>query len=271
MRTAYSKLLIITTCTLSALLGIFFTGYNYKANAAPGTLNINAATGTAIIATPFTLGGVSVTSTGTELNYVDGVTSLIQPQFTTLTNNVSTANSNIALKANIASPTFTGSVTTPILTATGGAGNGVNISGTSPTMMFKDTDNRTGYWHMNSDIMYLLSGPNGADVGAWAQVGGVWPLTINTLTNTVSAQTFSGALSGNATTATNFNNGTSYSSGGDIRGTEMYASSWFRSSGRTGLYNQTPYNIHFYADSAAYWRMSSGYGLMLNSTAAHDS
>ena len=37
-------------------------------------------TGTVTIPTPFTLGAVSVTPTGTELNYVDGVTSAIQTQ-----------------------------------------------------------------------------------------------------------------------------------------------------------------------------------------------
>jgi hypothetical protein len=37
-------------------------------------------TGTVIIPTPFTLGAVSVVPTGTELNYVDGVTSAIQTQ-----------------------------------------------------------------------------------------------------------------------------------------------------------------------------------------------
>jgi hypothetical protein len=37
-------------------------------------------TGTTTLATPFTLGGVSVTPTGAELNYVDGVTSAIQTQ-----------------------------------------------------------------------------------------------------------------------------------------------------------------------------------------------
>ncbi len=41
-------------------------------------------TGTVTIPTPFTLGAVSVLPTGTELNYVDGVTSNIQDQFNSL-------------------------------------------------------------------------------------------------------------------------------------------------------------------------------------------
>lgn len=56
-------------------------------------------TGTVTIPTPFTLGAVSVLPTGTELNYVDGVTSAIQTQLNT--------------KAPAASPTFTGVPTIP--------------------------------------------------------------------------------------------------------------------------------------------------------------
>jgi hypothetical protein len=56
-------------------------------------------TGTVTMPTPFTLGATSVTPTGTELNYVDGVTSSIQTQF--------------GNKADTASPTFTGTVTIP--------------------------------------------------------------------------------------------------------------------------------------------------------------
>jgi hypothetical protein len=56
-------------------------------------------TGTVTIPTPFTLGATSVTSTGTELNYVAGVTSALQTQL----NN----------KAALAGPTFTGTVTIP--------------------------------------------------------------------------------------------------------------------------------------------------------------
>lgn len=57
-------------------------------------------TGTVTVPTPFTVGAVSVTATGTELNFVDGVTSAIQTQ--------------LDGKAPIASPTFTGTVTLPV-------------------------------------------------------------------------------------------------------------------------------------------------------------
>lgn len=67
-------------------------------------------TGTVTIPTPFTLGAVSVTPTGTELNFVDGVTSAIQTQ--------------LDAKAPLANPTFTGTVTIPgAVPATAGVGN----------------------------------------------------------------------------------------------------------------------------------------------------
>ncbi len=69
---------------------------------APGTYAPIASptfTGVVTIPTPFTLGAVSVTTTGTELNYVAGVTSAIQTQ--------------LGLKAPLANPTFTGTVTIP--------------------------------------------------------------------------------------------------------------------------------------------------------------
>jgi hypothetical protein len=58
-------------------------------------------TGTVTMPTPFTLGGVSVTPTGVELNFVDGVTSAIQGQ--------------IDLKAPKANATLTGTTTTAAL------------------------------------------------------------------------------------------------------------------------------------------------------------
>ena len=51
------------------------TALDLKANLASPTF-----TGTVVIPTPFTIGAVSMTATGTELNFVDGVTSAIQTQ-----------------------------------------------------------------------------------------------------------------------------------------------------------------------------------------------
>jgi hypothetical protein len=70
---------------------------HYTGTTAPNTFAPKASptfTGTVTIPTPFILGAISVKTTGTELNYVTGTTSNIQTQFN--------------LKANLASPKFTG-------------------------------------------------------------------------------------------------------------------------------------------------------------------
>jgi hypothetical protein len=48
-------------------------------------------------------------------------------------------------------------------------------------MYFKDTNNRSGMIHMNSDRMYFLSGVSNLET--WTQVGGQWPLYLQTDTN----------------------------------------------------------------------------------------
>jgi hypothetical protein len=78
-------------------------------NAALTGNTIGSLTITTADITNFSLGGVSVTSTAAELNYVDGVTSAIQTQIDT--------------KAPLASPTFTGTVTADGLTSQGTLGN----------------------------------------------------------------------------------------------------------------------------------------------------
>jgi hypothetical protein len=65
-------------------------------------------TGTIVLPSTTSIGNVS----GTEIGYVDGVTSAIQTQFTNLTNSV-------AAKSNSASPTFTGTVVLPATTSIG--------------------------------------------------------------------------------------------------------------------------------------------------------
>jgi hypothetical protein len=58
----------------------------------------------------------------------------------------------------------------------------VTIAGTAPTTVYKDSDGKTAYWHVNSNTMYLLSGPQGSGIGQWQQVNSRWPLTVD-LTN----------------------------------------------------------------------------------------
>ena len=63
------------------------------------------------------LDGTTVTATGAELNYVDGVTSNIQTQLDAIVADVTQNDTDIDLKANIASPTFTGTPAAPTATA----------------------------------------------------------------------------------------------------------------------------------------------------------
>ena len=55
------------------------------------------------------------------------------------------------------------------------------ITGTQPTLYFKDTNNRSGMIHMNDNKMYFLSGGNNTET--WTQVGGRWPLQLHTNSN----------------------------------------------------------------------------------------
>jgi hypothetical protein len=78
-------------------------------------------TGTVVIPTPFTIGAISMTATGTELNYVAGVTSAIQTQLGT--------------KAPLASPSFTTCTCAPIVCATTCfVGSGAGLTGTAASL-----------------------------------------------------------------------------------------------------------------------------------------
>jgi hypothetical protein len=84
------------------------------------------------------------------------------------------------------------------------------IRNTSPTIYLRDTDHNVAMLHCNSNTFFILRGET--DATTWTQVNGVWPLQINLTNNnatfggTVTAPTFSGALSGNASTATTATN-----------------------------------------------------------------
>lgn len=89
---------------------------------AKAPINDPTFTGTVTIPTPFTLGAVSVTTDGTELNYVDGVTSAIQTQL----NNKQPLDAELTAIAGLASaadklPYFTGSGTAALTTLTAAA------------------------------------------------------------------------------------------------------------------------------------------------------
>jgi len=54
-------------------------------------------------------------------------------------------------------------------------------TGTSPTLYLKDTDQRSGMIHMNSNRMYFLSGVTNSET--WTQINSQWPLYLQTDTN----------------------------------------------------------------------------------------
>jgi hypothetical protein len=91
-------------------------------------------------------------------------------------------------------PTFTGGVTfnstVQIENATSGAG--LELRGSSPTINFRDTDNRGAYIHVNSNIFYILRARiSDAGRGDWATAGSYWPLEINLENNNA---TFGGTV-----------------------------------------------------------------------------
>jgi hypothetical protein len=61
----------------------------------------------------------------------------------------------------------------------------LQIQNDSPTITLRDTNNKTGYIHMNSDVLYFLGGSNNSPYSSWTQVGGQWPMTINVANNNV--------------------------------------------------------------------------------------
>ena len=55
------------------------------------------------------------------------------------------------------------------------------ITGDSPTLYLKDTDQRSGIIHMNSNRMYFLSGATNSET--WTQVNSQWALYLQMDTN----------------------------------------------------------------------------------------
>ena len=106
--------------------------------------------------TTFTLGGTTITATGAELNYMDGVTSNVQTQ--------------LDAKAPLASPTFTGTVDVSGATLTladnqisGDKVEGGTIAATTITDLTTTTVN-IGDWDIKLDATDLVFNYNGTDV-----------------------------------------------------------------------------------------------------------
>ena len=80
--------------------------------------------------------------------------------------------------------------------------NKLVIRGASPTIYLKDTDERSGMIHMNTNVMYFLNG-SAADSETWAQQNGEdWCLQLNMSTNLA---TFGGILQVNKDIRSNGN------------------------------------------------------------------
>jgi hypothetical protein len=61
-------------------------------------------------------------------------------------------------------------------------GNNLIINGTQPTIFFRDNNDRQGMIHVNSGLMYFLSGPTSGTSGSesnWTTNGGRWPFYIS--------------------------------------------------------------------------------------------
>ena len=100
-------------------------------------------------------------------------------------------------------------------TASRWTGDRLYLRGGDPTIYFRDTDHNVAMLHCNSNVFYILRGAT--DSESWATVNGYWPMEINLTNNnatfggTVTAPTFSGAFSGNATTATTWQTARNFS------------------------------------------------------------
>ena len=69
----------------------------------------------------------------------------------------------------------TGTLTAGVARLTGNS-DGIMMTGTSPTITFRDTNHRTGYIHVNSNRLYVLCGATNASTGSWSVVAnGRWP------------------------------------------------------------------------------------------------
>lgn len=103
-------------------------------------------------------------------------------------------------------------------------GNGLTVRGGSPTIYFRDTDQRTAMIHVNSNTFHILRG-SGTDTEAWETYAGRWPMTLSLETNDA---TFGG--SGDFRTHV-------YAGNNVYAGGEVYAANWFRiQSANSGIY-----------------------------------
>ena len=128
----------------------------------------------------------------------------------------------------------------------------LQIRNASPTITLRDTNNRTGFIHVNSDIFYVLTGAADSGNGSWGTVAnGRWPMELNLATNNA---TFGGDV--NAITYT-LTGGFQISHPGSGYGA---FNNWVLL-GTTGFYSSTN-SAHIYPNTGSYgsWRMDGSRG-----------
>lgn len=134
------------------------------------------------------------------------------------------------------------------------AGN-ITINNASPTVYFRDTNHVSGMIHMNSDLMYFLTG-SGVDSGSWQQNGSTWPLTINMNNDAINVGGTLSLAEGNL----NLGSEAITSSAGTIRDAN---GGWVRTYNNTGWYNGT-HGGGWYMTDSSYLRNYGAKGVYVN-------
>lgn len=120
----------------------------------------------------------------------------------------------------------------------------LQMFGTSPTIYFRDTDNRSAMIHVNSNTFHILRGAgNGSE--AWETTNGRWPLTINLDSNEAA---FGGVVR---------------MEGGNVFcGYSVYSGDghWFRVRGNSGIYWEN-WGGGFYMQDTDWVRVYNGKNL----------
>jgi hypothetical protein len=135
------------------------------------------------------------------------------------------------------------------LQISGADSDGLRLSGTAPTITFQDSDNRSAFIHVNSNLFYILGGANNAVEPNWAQVANSrWPLTIDLTNNNA---TFGGAVDTSAGTL-NAQNGLQLKTwSGSANYTSITHSGWTGSSDYAILLSNTDPNTYISAKSGS--------------------
>jgi hypothetical protein len=141
---------------------------------------LNKKQNTLLAGTNITISGNTISSTGSTITQADLDTkqnTLLAGTNITISGNTISSTGGIT-QAQLDTKQNTLTSSTNILTKRIDVSDKIVITGTQPTLYLKDTNNRSGMIHMNSDKMYFLSG--GTNTESWTPVNGRWPLVLHT-------------------------------------------------------------------------------------------